>query len=165
MAGKTASTWKQLEEMLLLKIQNAMVKEGEFLKEKVEGNVDKMVYDAYNPKEYERTGQLKNSLFTKTPKIKNKTVEVEVKHDTDKIDSIAPNQHYSVVEKYPRKDVSDWIPYLVISGKTHPLWGEGVFTEPRDYIEKTKTELEGSKEHVDELVKNLIAEGLDARKG
>ena len=163
--GKAVNSWSQLEAVLLAKVQNAMVKEGQFLKEKVEENYDKLITNAYTPTVYERTGQLKDSLFSKTPKVKNKTVEVEVKHDTDKIISSEPNQHYSVVDNYSRKDVSDWMPWIVMKGKSGDILGQGAWTEARDYMEKTKQDLESNGEHVDKLVQFLRQEGLNATKG
>ncbi len=161
----TANNWKELEALLKQKIAKAMVKEGEFLKEKVQERIEEDVYKSYSPTYYERSGDLKRSVFSKTPKVKNNSIEVEVKHNTDEINSNSPNQHYSVVDGYSPSDVSDWIPYLVTQGKTHPLWGENVYTRPRDYFENTKKQLESSGEHIDKMVEYLRAEGLNAKKG
>lgn len=164
MAGKTVSSFAELNKLLKEKIAEAMVKEGKFLEEKVKENVDEVVY-SYSQKVYERTGQLRDSLYAKTPKIKNQTIEVEVKHNTDLIESTPPNQHYSVVDSYSRKDVSDWMPYIVIGGHSGDVFGEGAWTQRRDYIQKTKDDLRSSGEHVDKLVRYLREVGLNAKKG
>lgn len=156
----TAKTYSELEALLKKKIANAMVKEGKFVKEKVQEHIQEDVYNKYNPKVYERTGELEDSVISTDPKIKGDVIEVEVKHDYDKINSYPPNQHYSVVKDYEPKDVSEWIPYLVAKGETYPLWGEDVYTKPRDYIENTKAELRESGEHIQKFIQYLVEEGL-----
>lgn len=162
-----AKNLKELEVFLKQKIATALGETGKNVVERVvREHIDHDVYQAYSPKEYDATGDLRESVFTKSPQIKNNNIEVVIKHNTDEIHSKSPNQHYSVVDKYERKDVSDWIPYLVHEGKTHPLWGDNgeAYLQPRPYMDNAREELEQSKEHVDDLISELKKQGLDAKK-
>jgi hypothetical protein len=167
MAQLTAKNWAELEVILKQKIAQSLEKTGKNVVERVaKEHVDSDVYRAYTPKEYEATFELRDSIRTKSARIKNNNIEVEIKHDTSLINSTAPNQHYSVVDNYSPRDVSDWIPYLVHEGKTYDLWNDGdaAYLRPRKYMDNARNELEQSKEHVDDLVKNLKAEGLNAKR-
>lgn len=157
---------KDLEKVLKPIIAEALEETGKEVVERVaREHVDKDVYQAYSPKVYESTFELRDSIFTKSADIKNNTIEVVIKHDTDKINSYAPNQHYSVVDSYSRKDVSDWIPWIVHEGKTADIWGDGgTYLQPRPYMDNAKDELEQTKEHVDDLVKRLKSLGLNAKR-
>lgn len=157
---------KDLKKVLKPIIAEALEKTGEEVVERVaREHVDKDVYQAYSPEVYEATFELRDSIFTKSADIKNNTIEVVIKHDTNKINSYAPNQHYSVVDNYPRKDVSDWLPWIVSEGKTANIWGDsGAYLKPRPYMDNAREELEQSKEHVDDLVKRLRALGLNAKR-
>ena len=141
---------KDLKKVLKPIIAEALEGTGENVVERVaREHVDSDVYQAYSPEVYESTFELRDSIFTKSADIKNDTIEVVIKHDTDKINSYAPNQHYSVVDNYSRKDVSDWIPWIVHEGKTFNLWNDsGAYLKPRPYMDNAVDELEQSKEHV-----------------
>jgi len=156
-------TIKELNEYIKKQLAASMQKVGETAERVVREHVDSDVYRAYTPKEYEATFELRESLHTKTPRIKNDVVEVEVKHNTDNIHSYEPNQHHSVVENYNPQDVSDWLPYLVHEGQTHNLWGDNsdaAYLKPRPYFDNAKKELEQSKEHVETLKRELNAKGI-----
>lgn len=162
--AKEFRTIKELQEYLKKEIADSMKKAGEVAERVVREHVDSDVYLAYMPKKYEATFELRESLFTKTPKIKNNTIEVEVKHDTDKINAHLPNQHHSVVEDYNPQDVSGWIPYIVHEGKTDNIWGDSsdaTYLKPRPYFDNAKKELEQSKEHVEALKDDLRSKGIN----
>jgi hypothetical protein len=155
---------KELNNYLKKQIADSMQKAGEVAERVVREHVDKDVYQAYKPEQYETTFELRESLFTKTPKIKNDTIEVEVKHNTDLINSHEPNQHHSVVESYEPQDVSDWIPYIVHNGKTANIWGDDpntAYLKPRPYFDNAREELEQSKEHVEALKNDLRRKGIN----
>jgi hypothetical protein len=163
-----ANGWTELEAIIKQKVASSLEKTGKNVVERVvKEHIDSDVYRAYTPKEYEATFELRDSVFTKSAQIKNNDIEVVVKHNTDEIQAHSPNQHYSVVDGYSPKDVSDWIPYIVSEGKTANIWGsdsDAAYLHPRPYMDNARDELEQSKEHVDDLVKNLRAAGLDAKK-
>ena len=156
-------TIKELNEYIKKQLAASMQKVGETVERVVREHVDKDVYQAYSPKVYEQTFELRESLHTKTPRVKNDVVEVEVKHNTDLIHSYEPNQHHSVVEDYNPQDVSAWIPYLVSEGQTYNLWddnSDAAYLKPRPYFDNAKKELEQSKEHVETLKRELNARGI-----
>lgn len=157
---------KDLKKVLKPIIAEALEKTGEEVVERVaREHVDKDVYQAYDAKVYDATFELRDSIFTKSADIKNDTIEVVIKHDTNKINSYAPNQHYSVIDSYSPRDVSDWIPWIVHEGKTANIWGDGgAYLKPRPYMDNARDELEQSKEHVDDLVKRLKALGLNVKR-
>ena len=161
--GKEFRTIKELQEYLKKEIADSMLKAGKVAERVVREHVDKDVYQAYSPSVYEATFELRESLFTKTPQIKNNIIEVEVKHNTDLINSYEPNQHHSVVEDYNPQDVSDWIPYIVHEGKTANIWGDSsdaAYLKPRPYFDNAREELEQSKEHVEALKNDLRSKGI-----
>jgi len=164
---KTVKNWNELVELLKFKVANAMENTGKNVVERVaREHVDSDVYQAYTPKVYEATFELRDSIYTKSADIKNNNIEVVIKHNTDNIVSNSPNQHYSVVESYSPKDVSDWIPYIVHEGKTANIWGDGgEYLDPRPYMDNAVEELKQTKEHIDDLVNELKKQGLNAKKG
>jgi hypothetical protein len=164
----TAKNWAELEVLLKQKIAKALGKTGKNVVERVaKEHVDSDVYQAYSPSVYEASFDLRESIHSGNADINGNSIEVTVTHNIDEIHSEAPNRHYSVVDSYSPRDVSDWIPYLVSEGKTANIWGSDsntAYLNPRPYMDNAKEELEQSKEHVDDLVKNLRAEGLNAKR-
>jgi hypothetical protein len=165
-AQLTAKSWAELEVLLTQKIASALEKTGKNTVERVaKEHVDSDVYRAYTPKVYETSFDLRESIHAGNAEIKGNEITVETKHNYDEIHSEAPNRHYSVVEDYSPRDVSEWIPYIVHEGKTFNLWNDdGAYLGRRPYMDNAREELEQSKEHVDDLVRNLRAEGLNAKR-
>jgi hypothetical protein len=161
---KQIKSWKELDRAILSKIAEAMSEVGKDMVEEVQKSIRDEVY-IYHPKEYQTTGDLHDSVYSKSPDIKNKNVEIVIKHDTDKINSRQPNQHYSVVEDYDPSDVSDWIPYLVHEGQSGKIFGDGFWTKPRRYMDKTVEDLRNNKKHVKRLVEHLNSVGVKAKEG
>lgn len=159
--------FKELEQLLKIKVAEALEQTGKKVVERVaREHVDSDVYQAYDAKVYEASFELRDSIFAKSADIKNNTIEVVIKHNTDKIYSNSPNQHYSVVDSYNPKDVSDWIPWIVHEGKTANIWrDDGAYLRPRPYMDNAREELEQSKEHVASLISELKKLGLNAKKG
>jgi hypothetical protein len=108
-------------------------------------HVQSDVYDVYQPKEYERTGKLKESFKQKN--IPN-GVEIENK----------------------RKDKGRYIPEIIeeghdnsTQGYEHPAYyrdGDN-FTQPRPFIKNTVLEVENRNLHTEELKKSLRNKGMD----
>ena len=75
--------------------------------------VRKIVYDSYEPVEYDRTGQFKEAWDTEAH-ITGDTATGEFKFDPDKLDSY-DNHHASIVDGQPMQD------YLVNMAQTQLL--------------------------------------------
>lgn len=91
--------------------------------------LDKIVYSK-QPKVYERTYQLRDSLKTDVSKVDNDSFRLQVYHDTN---VIRPNQ-----DKYQHWDTkngdnSDIIPSIVEYGG-YSMFGDGYWSRPRSYF-------------------------------
>lgn len=117
----------------------------------VKKRIDDDVY-SYDPIEYERTNELKESVINTNAEINGNNISVQIKHDTNLINSYSPNQHMSAING---EDSSDIIPYIVHEGKSGKIFGEGVWTEPRPYMDNAREEIESSKMHT-KIIKDKL---------
>ena len=113
------------------------------------GAIHDIVYMAYSPEEYERTGDFYRAWGAGTTKVVNeRTVEGEFKYKPDKmsIGSTEPNS-------------SSYGPYLaelIYNGATGSLFGDGAFREKRDAWEELNKRIGRRK------MKQWMKEGLEA---
>ena len=121
------------------------------MEETEERAIDDIVYNAYVPTDYNRTENLKNSVDSVVYG-DTKAVNIEVFHN-DLVED-----HESVLEA----DINEDFPGIIIGG-AFPLFGEGAYTEPRDYLEHAKKEIERKNLIVKEITKSLRAKGINAR--
>ncbi|MGJ0846638.1 hypothetical protein ACR77J_08115 [Tissierella praeacuta] len=115
---------------------------GEKTVDVVKDRVDKDVYEAGSPTVYERTYELRESLVADDFKTSGNTAEITIKHDTNQIHSTAPNQHYSVVDG---SSSVEGIAYIVHSGKSGKVFGEGYWTQERHYMSNAREEMKDGK--------------------
>lgn len=151
------TSWGQLEKELQSAMQDGMkdvAKKGEDI---VKQNIDRVVYFAYSPSVYSRTRQLWSSITSKEVKSNGNSAEVEIYHDTSKISSSSPNQHMSVISG---SSSASSIPEIVHDGKSGLLFGTGVWTSKRPYMDTALKEMEGTKMPLNELRRALRRQGF-----
>lgn len=157
----TFSSIKQLETYLKKAIQDSMEDVGRDVEQVVRDNLEKEVYQPFEPEEYIRTRELMNSLTHKTKKNGNEAT-VEVKNDEDMFyDNYAPNQHMNVTNgnDLPLDALVD----IVNNGKAGRIFGEGAWTKPRPFMTDSQKDVEKKKIHVKGLKKSLKNKGLNVR--
>lgn len=87
------------------------------------------------------------------------SVEITVSHNTGRIGSNSPNQHYSVVDG---SDSSDYVANIVHDGRSGKIFGRGQWTRKRGYMDNAKKRLGAGKARRF-LIEGLKAKGFDAK--
>jgi hypothetical protein len=134
----------------------AMKEASEKPKEMLKDNVNTDVY-SYQPKEYERTYELRESIIATEPQNVNGKTVVEIKHDENKIHPYSPNQHMSVIYG---TDFSPYLPEAINEGNIGHVFGQGVWTEPRPYMDNTVRQMEQENTFENEAKKSLQKQGI-----
>lgn len=120
---------------------------GECIENIMKEEIEDQVYNAYQPEEYQRTNQLKNSV--EITDISDDKVEVSWRDNGD---------WYSVIKR-ARNEEPDHM-YVIHGHEMGTVWGrEG---EPTTLVE-TSTE-RAEREVPDELIKSLGSKGIKARR-
>ena len=150
---------KDLEKVLKIVVKNALEDTGEDMVDVVKEEIYSTVYSSYLPVSYERTGDLAESLESTKATEDGNSINVEVKHNTDKIYSVAPNQHYSVVDG---RSSSESIAEIVHNGLAPNIFnGEDYpWMHRRPYMDDAKERLKKYKEHIDAMKKYLKKQGI-----
>lgn len=133
-----------------------MKKASEEPKQMLKDNVDKNVYN-YTPSTYERTFELRDSIIATEPQNVNNKTTVEIKHDENKIHPYSPNQHMSVITG---EDISTYLPQWINDGTIGHIFGQGVWTEPRPYMDDTVRQMEQENTFENEVKKSLQKQGI-----
>ena len=128
------------------------------------GAIHDIVYMAYSPEEYERTGDFYRAWGAGTTKVVNeRTVEGEFKYKPDKmsIGSTDPNssnygQHIGLAGDFYGQDARSYLAELIYNGATGSLFGDGAFREKRDAWEELNKRIGRRK------MKQWMKEGLEA---
>ena len=128
------------------------------------GGIHDIVYMAYSPEEYERTGDFYRAWGAGTTKVVNeRTVEGEFKYNPDKmsIGSTDPNssnygQHIGLAGDFYGQDARPYLAELIYNGATGSLFGDGAFREKRDAWEELNKRIGRRK------MKQWMKEGLEA---
>jgi hypothetical protein len=149
----------ELNTWLSQQIAQSMNDVGEMVVEKVKEHIESDVY-SFDPKVYQRTNELKESIVHSTPIVNGDTVEVSIYPDAQLIHPSPPNQHQSVISG---DDYSPYVAITVEEGTSGKLFGEGYWTEPRPFMENTVAELEGSGLFADALKISLNKKGINTR--
>lgn len=127
---------KQIEYMTKKAIQRENSKVKKVAIETGKEHVQEDVYDAYDPKVYPRTGQLKESWVTE-------------------------NTQDGIVLYNTRRDGDKYIPEVVETGIGYDYTGYGyAYESPRPFIKNTKKDLENSKVR-DALKEDLKSLGIN----
>lgn len=141
---------------LMNQVKKSVMSASEDLAENIEytlkDRVDKDVYDAYEPKKYERTYELRDSITKDASILSDNTIEVGASHKTDLILPHGVNQHVSIMTG---NDVSAFIPNIVQDG-AFPLFSNGAYTLKRNYMETAR-------EIVDKNKKKVLQDALKKR--
>lgn len=129
------------------------------------GAIHDIVYMAYSPEEYERTGDFYRAWGAGTTKVVNeRTVEGEFKYKPDKmsIGSTDPNsssyaQHIGVAGEYRGEDARPYLADIIYNGiKNGSAFGYGVWSKKRDAWEELNKRIGRRK------MKQWMKEGLEA---
>ena len=129
------------------------------------GAIHDIVYMAYSPEEYERTGDFYRAWGAGTTKVVNeRTVEGEFKYNPDKmsIGSTDPNssnygQHIGVYGKFEKEDARPYLADIIYNGiKNGSYFGHGDFSKKRDAWEELNKRIGKRK------MKQWMKEGLEA---
>lgn len=127
------------------------------------GAIHDIVYMAYSPEEYERTGDFYRAWGAGTTKVVNKrTVEGEFTYKPDKmsIGSTDPNsssygQHIGLAGDFYGQDARPYLAELIYNGATGSLFGDGAFRKKRDAWEELNKRIGRRK------MKQWMKEGLE----
>lgn len=137
-------TLKNLSE--LKKYVDARVKESlkddvaPVVKEKMQQNIETMVY-SYEPKRYNRTGQLKED-----------------------IDILEVKEGVAIVPARTDEDSGKYIPSVIETGVGYDYTGYGYeYEQPRPFVHETKEDIVREGIHKSELIKSLKNKGFDIR--
>ena len=112
------------------------------------------------PTTYKRTYELRESLVADDFKSSGNSAEITIKHDTDKIYSTEPNQHYSVVDGSSSVNSVAHIVHDGLSG--HIFGSSGYWTKKRPYMDNAKKEMKDGKYKVF-MIEQLRKQGFDAK--
>ena len=75
------SSIEELKEQMMSIVGNAMVRVERSVKDEIKNNIDKTVYEAYTPKQYQRTFKLRDSVEADTEYVNSRKVTTRVYHD------------------------------------------------------------------------------------
>lgn len=110
------------------------------VKDKMQQHVQSDVYDVYEPKVYERTGDLKK--------------DIEIREVADGV---------AIIPTRTDEETGRYIPDVIESGKGYMYnYGYG-YEKPRPFVENTRKELRDTGAHVEKLKLGLKARGLDVK--
>lgn len=148
----------QLANVLLPRIQEAVDYVTNKIYEENKEIVTQVVYEAYFPTMYNRTGELKESWKTNSIRSGNH-IKGEFTYDPSKltVGSTIPNsenygQHISIVKD---KSVVDGLAAIVYQGISDAVFGPGPWTKPRDAWSKLVNSVGPQK------ISNWMKEGLE----
>lgn len=143
---------KDLEKYIKQKVKESSKELGKFVAEKTKEHIEKDVYESYQPSEYKRTFELKESIVSEEKDINN-GVEITIEHDESML------HHKSIVTG---EDVGSQLPYWIHEGKVPNIFNHNDYTwmHPRPYMNNTVEEFKNSKEHVKKLKEELKKKGI-----
>lgn len=138
----------QVRRYLLPKIQNVV----EYLLDKIYGlneeTIDRVVYAAYNPTKYKRTGEFKKSWTYETPKMSGIHVSGEFKYDPKEMEYNAEEAQHGSPDWYSGRKSGDARKYLaeiIYQGTSGVLFGFGPWMDKRDAWSALLDELDGDR--------------------
>lgn len=144
------TSYKELQKVIEKAVKDSLKDLGEDIEDIVREEVHKHVYSSYSPVEYERTGDLGNSIESKAV---GKS-QVEIKHDTSKISATSVKTGASVGAYLP-EIVHDTGAPNIFNSKSYP------WMKSRPYMTKAVERLGRTNEHVSSMKKSLKAKGLN----
>lgn len=138
------TTYSQLKSELK-KVRDKALKEA--AKESVDLTkevINKVVYNAGSPENYQRTYQLRDSFRDNPLESKGDSAVVKLNHDEARISpNVGMFQHAS--SHWSPWDYSKYIAKTVNDGGSGGLFGDGYWRSARPYIDEAEKELSGGK--------------------
>lgn len=123
------------------------------LSQVVQNSADTIVYNVYKPEIYERTESLKKAVDSKISTFGAKSIEMLVFHNP------AKSSHTSVLDYIIDEQQ---FPGIIVGG-AFPLFGAGIWTQPRDYWEHARKEIEQKTTIKKNMVENMKKLGWGAK--
>lgn len=155
---------KVLDKKILSSVKSIAKSEERKLKEEIQ----EKVYNAYTPKYYKRTKQLKNSVTSEVTQ-DGSVVRAKIFHDTSKMDQVAPvpgyniGTHHSTVKSYIPQEYAYFLPVTIEEGTSGRIFGDGAYLKPRRYFSSFVTKLKNT--YKESLRAQLIKSGLTVKRG
>lgn len=146
------SNLNDLVKYLKTQAKEAMAVTGEYIKDAIKEEIDQDVY-SFTPSMYKRSFDLRESVVSEQPTETGNEISVLIHHDPSLM-----HDHYSAVTG---EDLSAMIPYYVDEGKAGHIYGEGFWTEKRDYMGNAMNKLESSKSYLKVIKDSLKLKGVD----
>lgn len=150
----------QLRSMLMPRIQQAVDYVTNKIYEENKQVVQEVVYNAYSPTVYNRTGELKESWKTESSMTSSNTVRGEFTYDSSKLSvgstiqgSSNYGQHISIVND---SVIVNELAQIVYQGISTATFGPGPWTKERDAWDKLVKQVGNRK------ISNWMKEGLQA---
>lgn len=131
------TSFAELERKIKQAVSEGVTEAGKEGEKVVKDKIDSEVYAKYSPEDtYSRTYELRESVDSK----ESGDMEVEIYHDTSKINPSSPNQHMSVVDG---SSSADYIPDIVHNGGAPNLWNDRSYAwmGARPYMDKAEPEI------------------------
>ncbi|AKO91907.1 hypothetical protein BEH_07205 [Priestia filamentosa] len=160
--SKYATNLDQLINMLTDEVTDVMNSDvGKKAADVTKRNIDKSVYK-YDPEEYQRTYQLRDSIKNFPAKVVGNTVEVEIDHDKSMIIS-DPDNYTHGSPYYSPQNISSFLDIIVAEGKSGDLFGNGFWRQKRQYFNVTVQDLIQTGEHIQAMKAGFRRKGYDVR--
>lgn len=143
-------------------VADSMNEIGKEAEQEVKNQLEVDVY-SFQPKVYERTYDLQNSVVYSKPIINKNTVMTTIFHDTSLINS-DPDKFQHGSHFWNPKDMREAIPIIVHEGLSGPLFGTtGFWNAPRPYMDNAKEKMENEKFVYKEMKKSLESKGFKVK--
>lgn len=118
-----------LEKMLMPALEKAVNYVAQKIWEDNKEIVEEIVYDSYQPEEYERTGQFKEAWDTETKRLGNFAQSKFMYDSKELVVNYDKWQHGS---KYLREPMTTYLAEIIYQGLVGPMFGEGTWTKKRN---------------------------------
>lgn len=164
----TIKSFAELEKVLNKKILSSVKTVGNDGVKKLKESVQENVYNAYTPKYYKRTGDLKRSV-SKDVTQSGTLTSLRIFHNVGMMRQLAPTSnyrmgtHHSSIQNYSPQEYAYFVPTVIEDGTSGKIFGEGAFTRPRRYFSAFANKLKA--EFGEKLRTELIRNGLTIRRG
>ena len=149
--------FKELEKYLQKQIKKSLEEDvAEAAKEQTKESIDRVVYDDYEPTEYQRSYELKDSVSSHVLEDKDKSLLLEIYHDVSLINPYIVDGTWNIHADVWGNDQSQNIVEWTLRGHG------GLFTmPPRDYISDTIKVLKENKIIIKQLKDSFKKKGID----
>lgn len=153
------TSYAQLLKELQKARDKALEGTGKKVAEIAREEIQQAVYDIPEG-DYERTGDLKDSLIDFPLEVKGDVAEVEIKHDWQNM-SRDPSKFQHASPYWSPWDYRSFVAETVHDGTSGSLFGtSGHWRHEKPYMDNTKDRLEKGKEHVKAMKEELNKMGI-----